>query len=272
MKRILILIFSGIFFCNLSFAKEYLLKYRFKEGETQKYELTLDGRGTARIGESNPFPFELKTKIFLEGEVKEVSADGIITLKLTPSDIQVNLKPQVGFTIPKEFKTITYSITFTPQGRTLKTEGLSEFPTNSDAEVGLRILAESASYAELIFPDRPVKVGDTWEQKVVKDIRSPVVIKYKLEEVKNDTAVISSTVSFPISTLNIIEVGDYNPVRGVVKGITRYYFSLKKSQVVKYESEGKFKFNALKTSLQNEEYQLNFLSADFEGKITIQIK
>ena len=254
----------------------YLLKYKFKKDDALKYKLKSTIKGSFIHGDTPSLPFEATLDILLLSRVLNVSDDGVIALQMTPLEVTPNIKGLGLLRLPEEFKAVSYIMNFTDRGRTLKTVGLSEFPMDSDIAVTLRMIAEASPYVELVFPSNPVKVGDSWELNVIKDEKIPVKVKYffeGIEKIKGEKcAKISSIFSFPFSSLNIIPGGDYNPIRGIVNATGKYYFSIDRGIVVKYEIDGDLKINALLTSVVQGKYDTKILNVNAKGSMIIELQ
>ncbi len=183
------------------------LSYNLKPG--QQFSITTNTQQTIQM-EMMGQTMLIKQNIdnFQDVVVKEVNADGHITLEYTYKRIKLNQdamgmeitfdsdnmeeadNPMVQQMAASMNKVIGKSIqtTIDQFGNPLSNNISDVMPENSNvqgAETGMMT----------IFAGHPVKVGDSWEVETSVDINSDMLIKstYKLDEIKGKTAKISFT-------------------------------------------------------------------------------
>lgn len=212
-------------------AQQYDLKLNLKKGQryTQSMFMDLDmtesisGQG---INVSSKMQFDFKQ------EVKAINANGDIVMESEYSRIIMTVdamgqkmsydsqakdtssSADVMKTYTKTFSKIMgkkFSVTMTPKGKVVAVKGLKEIleamKTGKEDATAQKLLESTLDEKKIssnfessyhIFPDNPVKVGDSWTQQSSVESMFPMDIKtgYTLKEVNNGVAKITASGDF----------------------------------------------------------------------------
>ena len=269
---LVLILLLGIF--SFAQGKGETLRFKFLKGEKVNYRLTISGGGKAGL-DPTLLSFKLEIDLLVGTEVLDVSPEGVVDLKIIPKDIEIYAKPLGIITVPPEFKKTSFVVKISPRGKTVGGSGLEKFSMNTDAEVFLRLIAESMIYFNLVLPEGKAEVGDKWEEVIVKAPHQPVEVKYTFEGYKKekgvDCVVIkSSKMSFPFTTLGLVSSGDYNPLRGKVTTTLAEYFDKDKGVLVKLFSPISFEMYGIITRQIQNEVNVKILKMYFEGEADLE--
>ncbi|MFA0767139.1 MAG: hypothetical protein OXFUSZZB_000467 [Candidatus Fervidibacter sp.] len=175
-------------FCLMSLAvarqaNEITLRLRYAPGQTLLYDIGLDGKITvvSEIGVATDLQFQGKLK--QEQQVEEIADDGTATLLVTVNGtVQVNMggTPAPGTPPSQQSNEMTIPQTrlrlkIAPNGRIVEMKPVPSEETSDGKEKeavapflqdpfqALTLGTGAMSLLPAILPDRPVKVGDTWD-------------------------------------------------------------------------------------------------------------
>jgi len=181
-------LWSVVLFCLMSHAlaqqpKEVTLRLRYAPGQTLLYDIGLDGKVTviSEIGVATDLQFQGKLK--QEQQVEEVADDGTATLLVTVNGmVQVSMggNPAPGTPASQQSNEMTIPATkwrlkIAPNGRIVEMkpvtaekasdgkEKITPQPFLQDPFQALTLGAGAMSLLPAILPDKPVKVGDSWD-------------------------------------------------------------------------------------------------------------
>jgi hypothetical protein len=121
-------------------AQEYTLRLNVKEGDTFKYRMSME----IDFGGQN-----LLATTTVTNKVLKVEENGNIQIESAQSELIVKFGEQE---MPQPAQPAT-KMTFKPNGSLVKSDG-------SDG------MMQQMNAAQMIFPDKPVKVGDKWSETV----------------------------------------------------------------------------------------------------------
>jgi hypothetical protein len=136
------------------------------KGDVHKYKMTMsmDGKGPA----GGPGPTEINVKLDLNQEMKFTEVkDGNYTIEIKSADVKATGTAPFADMIGEQMKTTVSKMTVDEKGRVIKQEGAP------DSAMG--------TGGTLFFPDKKVKVGDTWERTMPGQNGQSMVVKYKFE-------------------------------------------------------------------------------------------
>lgn len=211
----------------ISAAQTYDLKLNLSKGQHYKQTMSMNMDMTENIS-GQEINITTNMQFEFDQEVKSITKKGDFVLESSYSHIiisadamgqQTSFDSQVKDTTGNEMakaysKTFgqiigkKFEVTISPKGRVLDIKGFKEILSsleNSSSDPTTKKLIEStfdekkmtsnfeSSYR--LFPEKPIKIGDTWTQKNTVESVVPIEINtgYKLKEVNNGIAKITST-------------------------------------------------------------------------------
>lgn len=133
------------------------LRYQSKAGDKASYQMVMEGHTSVFVGDRTQ-KTDLKTEIFLTQETNEVTDAGVIsvTTVIDSGRIEVNSTPSVIPNVGQRVKTEMH-----PNGAIINTQGLNNPNLN-------------LSQMQLIFPDKAVEIGSSWENDIPPSLQVPV--------------------------------------------------------------------------------------------------
>lgn len=140
-------------------ARAVRLRYRFVVGEESRQRLRLEGKGTVTTGTSGlSLPLTVALELAVSQKVRQVGEDGAAVLEAVNAfqKAQVNGLDltAVGTAFPKVTAVVT------PRGQVREVKAVEGAP--SGAMVGVDVEGLASLTQRLAFPDREVKVGESW--------------------------------------------------------------------------------------------------------------
>jgi hypothetical protein len=274
-KIILCLTLILIFSFSLSFAKGKKFLFNYKIGDETEYKFTISGEGKGGFGD-NLIPFKGTVEYKIKTKVLDIYEDGTFELQVIPSDLKVGLKPIGIIELPTKAKELPLILRITKNGRIIEISGLERYPATTDAEVVIKLIGDGMKYFALIFPNKAIKKGDEWNEKIIKYPHFPVNVKYKFEGFKKikgkKCAVIKANLVFPGTTLNLVPTGDYNPLRGKVKASPTYYFCEDFGTIIKYETPIEIEIYGLHTEQTKDDVNVRVLKIYFKGNASYEMQ
>ena len=143
-----------------------LLAYRLKPGDTMRYKLTANVKGSVPLFES-PTPIDLDAILTLvyQATPKTLMADGSADVEFKVESAEVEVA-KIPFPVPIEDvqKVLDQTVTLSKMGEVIKGNAEKAAPFN----LSIPALDPTRLYALLfpvVFQPRPVKAGDTWTYK-----------------------------------------------------------------------------------------------------------
>jgi hypothetical protein len=136
-----------------SFAQEYTLKLNVKEGDTFKYRMSME----IDFGGQN-----LLATTTITNKVLKVEENGNIQMESASGEMVIKFGDQE---MPQPAPPAT-KMTFKPNGAVAKVDG-------GDA------MMQQMNAAQMVYPEKPVKVGDKWSE-TVKNPNGELKIDYEL--------------------------------------------------------------------------------------------
>lgn len=254
--------------------KSVKLNLKFKAGETLKFKFVGSGEGEYSVNNSAAIPFKTKLSMDITGKVQDVSADGITSLELTASNLKVNVQPSSINSlvkIPEDISKVPVIFKIASSGRILEIVGLEYMPTVTDAQIILKLIALSSPYLAQIYPEEKIKAGDKWTVSV-GDVKNLADISFLVSEIKDDVATINSSTNFPISTVNQVYGGDYNPARAVVKSQTEAKLNLKTFKMEEMNSKLEVESISIITNKTKDGYNTQTIKVKFKGDLKISLE
>lgn len=188
MKRLLILVLTiaSVSACGeRGVPSEVRLRLEYEEGDTLLYEYHAEGSvtvpDTSEVSGRATHPYERTMTV--EEAVRDVTPRGNYVLAWTFHLPQDSAAAHAGKDLPES---VQLTVEITPQGRILSIGGV-ETARPLFGEIDFQSYFEQS---QPVFPDRPLKVGDSWTQevKVVSPISEPVVTSstYVLESLTQE--------------------------------------------------------------------------------------
>lgn len=278
MKRKLFLLLSALFLLSVfvppaSWSQS--LSYTVKKGFKGMFKAEFFGEGQAGI-EGKLVPFNVNGSMDLVAEVLSVDSDGTFDLVLLPKNAVLSVKPFGAIQLPEKPGGIYIVERISRQGRLVAVQGMDAIPTQTEQDITLKMIVDDILFLQLIFPDRAVKKGDTWETSVDRPPHRPVTIKYTYardDKWKDQTvAVIEAQLAHPTSTLTIVPTGDYNPIRGKVVTQPTFYFSKKLGTIVKYDITFKTTELGLVTDHSANTVDVKVYRREFSGSAKLEME
>lgn len=155
--RAMLLTACALLSLSAATSQEYTLKLNVKEGDTFKYRMSIeiDFGGQSMLATTT-----------ITNKVLKVEENGNILMESASGEVIVKFGDQE---IPQPAPPAT-KITFKPNGSVAKVEG-------GDG------LMQQMNASQLVFPDKPIKVGDKWSE-TVKDPDGDIKIDYELVSVE----------------------------------------------------------------------------------------
>ena len=144
-----------------------ILRYKFSPGQTLRYKLTVDSTGTLRMATGTTMPLKQHMEMTMRQSVTDVRAsDGAATLSLGLEAVSGTmngqaLPPQATQAMQKDLGTMVLS----PTGKVLSFQ--AQAPQGGLAMPGMDM--KSMAQGRTVFPDGPVKVGDTWKSAITSE-------------------------------------------------------------------------------------------------------
>lgn len=270
---VLCLVFLVSSFVNAE-EKGVKLALKFKANEILKFKFVGSGAGEYSVNNSSAIPFKTKLSMDITGKVIDVSADGITSLELTVKNLKVNLQPSSFNSlvkVPEDISKVPVVFKIASSGRILEVVGLEYMPTVIDAQIILKLIALSSPYLAQIYPEEKVKTGDKWTV-AVGDAKNLADINFTVNEINNDIATIESFTNFPISTVNQVYGGDYNPVRAIVKANTTAKLNLKTFKMEEANSKLEVDSAAIITNKTKDGYNSQLIKVKFKGDLKISLE
>lgn len=155
--RAMLLTACALLSLNAATSQEYTLKLNVKEGDTFKYRMSME----VDFGGQNVLATSTITnkvlKVEENGNVQMESASGEMIVKFGDQEMPQPAPPAT-------------KMTFKPNGSVASVEG-------GDG------LVQQMNASQLVFPDKPIKVGDKWSE-TVKDPNGEIRIEYELVSVE----------------------------------------------------------------------------------------
>jgi hypothetical protein len=222
-------IFAAIILSALvltSTAQKYDLKLNLKQGQHYLQSMVMDMDMTESVS-GQEINISTKMQFDFKQEVKSITSAGDFVVESQYARIAMTVDgmgqkisydsdnkdtsgSEIIKTYTKTFSSIIgkkFQVTMTPKGKVKEIKGLKEIIAamkNGSDESTQRILEGTFDEKKLasnfessyhIFPDNPVKVGETWTQQSSVESMFPIDIKtvYTLKEVKNGIAKIASS-------------------------------------------------------------------------------
>ena len=152
------------------------------KGDVQNYKvtMTMDGKGPTQPG----VPGEFKVTADMKQTMKVTGVkDGNMDFETSFTDVKATGTAPFADAIASSLKSTVTKMTVDSKGRVVKEEGAGD--------------ANSMSSGMIYFPDKKVKVGDTWERSTPTGNGQNVTAKYKFEGTEKvdgiETAMISVT-------------------------------------------------------------------------------
>jgi hypothetical protein len=271
-KRIMAFAVAGLFLFILALGgcgkKDMLLEYRMPKGEEVKYKIKTTDSATSSMsgGPSATKPGDAATtnqvKQILEAEisqkVKDVDKEGIMTIEVTYNNFKLTVerdgKSQEIPTAAMEGKSVTMKMN--KRGKIIEMEGEDGSATTGSMN--------QMNQTNAIFPEKAVKLGETWENKdnkteipipgvdakIVQNIESTFTLDSieKVDKVECAKISMKSTVTQktekqkPKSTTGSGNTTPPPPAvsiegKGEGKVSGTIYFALNHGKIVKYTSE-----------------------------------
>lgn len=137
-----------------------------KEGDAQTYQamMSMEGKGPAQAG----MPGEFNVKADMKQTVKVTKVeDDKITMETSFSDVKVTGTEMFVNLLKGSFENAKSNVTIDKKGRVIEQSGQMD--------------ANSMAGGTLYFPDKKVKVGDTWDRSAPMAGGAPVKAVYKFE-------------------------------------------------------------------------------------------
>lgn len=262
-----------VFFINTAHAQQW--SYAVKQGFKGMFKAEFFGEGQAGF-EENLVPFKVNGSMDLQAEVISVDSDGTFDMVLMPKNAQLQVKPFGAITLPEKPGGIYIVQRISKTGRLVALQGMDIIPAQTEQDITLKMIVEDILFLQLIFPEKSIKKGDTWEAVINRPPHQPVTVKYTYardDKWKDQTvAVIEGQLVHPTTTLTIVPTGDYNPIRGKVATQPTFYFSKKLGTIVKYDIVFKTNELGLVTQQKAGTVDVKVYRREFSGSAKLEMQ
>jgi hypothetical protein len=168
---------------SAAIAQEYTLKLNVKEGDTFKYRMSME----IDFGGQN-----LLATTTITNKVLKVEENGNIQMELASGEMVIKFGDQE---MPQPAPPAT-KMTFKPNGAVAKVDG-------GDA------MMQQMNAAQMVYPEKPVKVGDKWSE-TVKNPNGELKIDYELVGVEKVGEVEALKIKTTARTVNGKEGESYS--------------------------------------------------------------
>lgn len=170
----------------------YTIKRTYKAGETDRYRIKLQMEGESPMG-----PLNLEMTMDMVETTKQVNEDGTVVVEMKMDSGTIKFNDQE-MSMPGAGETVRMTVDQT--GRVLKTEGgAAGRGGNLNGLVNLTRVAT--------WPDRPLRVGETWTFEIPLENNSQAKVKgsftvvgpeKKSDQIKVDTLKVKIATEIPI--------------------------------------------------------------------------
>ena len=202
----------------------YTIKRTYKAGETDKYRIALQMEGESPMG-----PLNLEMTMDMVETTKQVNEDGTVVVEMRMDSGTIKFNDQE-MSMPGAGETVRMTIDKT--GRVVKTEGgTAGRGGNLNGLVNLTRVAT--------WPDRPLRVGETWTFEIPLENNSQAKVKGSFTVVgpeKRSDQIKVDTLKVKIATEIPIPAPQGDPV--TIKMDSVVYVEPSTGKVVKAEGSG----------------------------------
>ncbi|MDQ7822095.1 MAG: DUF6263 family protein [Candidatus Eremiobacteraeota bacterium] len=220
------------------------LEYRLPKDDLSKYKISTSSTINTTASDGKNSTMKTTTDAEISQKVKDVSKTGDLVLDVTYNNVKITLerdgKTQTMPTGALDGKTVNMKMS--KKGKLLEVEG-----EEIDSGGGMKQLSQMNA----VFPDKPVKIGDTWENTDTSDIPlgapelkmvQKVTSKYTFQSIEKMNNIECAKVTVAATLNQEVQKGkdvDKLPVKIDGKGEGKvdgtFYFGITKGKVVKAE-------------------------------------
>lgn len=204
------------------------LRYSFNPGEVLKYRLNMDSSATFKMPDGQIQKLNMTNYLELSQELIEKSADGDfrIAVSIDRAEQTVNGSRQ-DLPVPQGQVNV---LTIKPNGQVVDIQSSTPAPSSQNLQ--------------MVFPSRPLRVGDTWQQE--QTLQHPLPLSTKTDYELKDMEAKFPGYGFPtvyIKSKMALESSE-TPTKETVSSSTQgnLWFDAKNGRIVRSRAKSKFAF------------------------------